>query len=380
MPYTGKATYSAGPDLPEIAEDVGDLVGVVTPHETPLLDALGDPTRVARSTVHEWLEDRLVPQNLVAVSAGTGNPATVVVSSALTLDAGDQLVAMSTGERLLVVSKTNNTTVVAERGYGGTTPGTLSNTPLTVLGNAALEGGAARDAAVLTRTRVRNYTQIFNATVDLSGSELAVKQLAVADELEWQKQLRLRELLRDLENTVLNGRDADEDPQGSATARRTMCGITGYVSTHQFAVGQNGFPSDARLTETQLNLALRSIWKASSGSVDLIVVGGREKRAMNSFATAARTFHVGGSTYRDLINHYESDYGTCRVVLCRHVPDGTVLLLDSQRIEVMPLSGRSFHYKPLASTGDHVRGQLVGEYTVEVRNEQAHGIITGFTA
>ena len=70
----------------------------------------------------------------------------------------------------------------------------------------------------------------------------------------------------------------------------------------------------------------------------------------------------------------------CRVVLSRWVQPGTVLLLDSSRIEVMPLAGRSFHFKPLASTGDRESGQVIGEYTLERRNENAHGVIRGLTA
>src|SRR5205823_7743412 len=61
MSFTGKATYSAGSTLPEVAEDVSDLVAIASPHETPLLDALGDAVRPARSTLHEWLEDALLP-------------------------------------------------------------------------------------------------------------------------------------------------------------------------------------------------------------------------------------------------------------------------------------------------------------------------------
>ena len=60
MPFTGKATYSAGTNLPEIAEDVSDILGLISPYETPLLDHLGDADRVATSTRHEWLEDDLV--------------------------------------------------------------------------------------------------------------------------------------------------------------------------------------------------------------------------------------------------------------------------------------------------------------------------------
>ena len=56
-----------------------------------------------------------------------------------------------------------------------------------------------------------------------------------------------------------------------------------------------------------------------------------------------------------------------------------MLLLDSSRVHVMPLAGRSFQYKPLASTGDREGGQLIGEYTLELRNENAHGVISGAT-
>lgn len=60
MPFTGKPTYGAGTDLPEIMEDVSDIIGIVSPYETPLLDHLGDAKRPALSTVHEWVEDALV--------------------------------------------------------------------------------------------------------------------------------------------------------------------------------------------------------------------------------------------------------------------------------------------------------------------------------
>ena len=60
MPFTGKATFTAGSDLPELVEDVSDVIGLVSPFETPLLDALGDAKSAATGTVHEWLEDALV--------------------------------------------------------------------------------------------------------------------------------------------------------------------------------------------------------------------------------------------------------------------------------------------------------------------------------
>ena len=111
--------------------------------------------------------------------------------------------------------------------------------------------------------------------------------------------------------------------------------------------------------------------------MDTIAVNGYQKRRINSFITSSRGYAGTEVAYRDMVSIYESDFGICRVVLCRSVPADTVLLLDSSRIDVLPLAGRSFHYKPLSSSGDYEAGEVIGEYTLELRNEQAHGIITG---
>lgn len=382
MAFTGKATYSAGSGLPEAAEDVSDLVAIASAHETPLLDALGDPARVARSTVHEWLEDALLP-NTDAINDSTYTNTTTdtsfVVDHADRFRVGDQVQVEGAGEVMLVTGiNTGTSTLTVVRGYGGSTAiGLADNQVLHILGNAALEGDDAAAARFATRSRRTNYTQIFASTVEVSGSELAVRQLGVADELDYQKQQRLRELLRDLENCVINGRSAAATPEGSSSVRRTMKGILPHLTTNRFAPGAGGFPNDPTLTEEQLNTALREIWRAGTGSVDLILVNGQEKRAINEFIGVGRRFAADTRTFTSQVSVYESDYGVCRVVLSRWVPSGTVMLLDSGRLEVMPLSGRSFQYKPLAATGDKATGQVIGEYTVEVRNENAHGVISG---
>ena len=60
MSFNGKPTHAAGSDLPELAEDVSDIISIISPFETPLLDHLGSPSRGAASTIHEWVEDALV--------------------------------------------------------------------------------------------------------------------------------------------------------------------------------------------------------------------------------------------------------------------------------------------------------------------------------
>ena len=384
MAFTGKATYTAGTTLPEVAEDVSDLVAIASPHETPLLDALGDAPRPARSTVHEWLEDALLPNTDKITDSTYANALTdtqFTVETASRFRVGDQIRVDTSAEVMLVTAVDTGTgTLTVVRGYGGSTAAALANNqPLQILGNAALEGDAADAARFTTRARRTNFTQIFASTVEVSGSELAVRQVGVQDELDYQKQQRLRELLRDLENCVINGRSAAASPEGSATVRRTMKGILPFITTNRFAPGVGGFPSDPALTEEQLNTALREIWKSAGGHVDTIVVNGQEKRWINAFVGSNRRYQDRAQTFADLINVYESDFGVCRVVMSRFAPAGTILLIDSSRIDVMALAGRSFQYKPLAATGDREGGQVIGEYTLELRNENAHGVITGLT-
>jgi hypothetical protein len=384
MAFTGKATYSAGAALPEIAEDVSDIVGIVSPYETPLLDQLGNAPRPATSTYHEWLEDTLLPNADAIKETTIANPTTdttLGVANASYFRVGDQVGPVGSTELWLVTATdTAGGTITVVRGYGGTTAAAVANgQALSILGNAALEGDDAPQARFTNRVRNGNWAQIFTAGVRVSGSDVAVRKLAVSDELDYQKQERLRELLRDLENTVINGTASAPTPQGSDTVRRTMRGVIPSLTTNVFKPNVGGFPTDVELTETQLNLALRLIWQQTSSRIDTIVVNGYQKRRINGFITSLRRFDGADVAYRDLVSVYESDFGVCRVVLCRSVPANTVLLLDSSRVDVLPLAGRSFHYKPLASTGDYEAGEVIGEYTLELRNENAHGIITGLS-
>lgn len=388
MAFTGKATFTAGTDLPELMEDVSDIISIVSPYETPLLAHLGDSKRAASSTIHEWIEDELLPNtdtlNQSTFTPDAQNATSLTVNNGSRFRAGDQVrPAGSASSEIFFVTGVSGNTLTVVRGYGGTTKLTLTNGMLlTILGNAALEGDDAPAARFTARTRKRNFTQIFTAAVQVSGSMRAARGYGVADELDYQKQERLRELLRDLENCVINGIAPSTSQQGSTTIRRTMNGIVRSIATNQFTPGSGGIPtgggaSNAELTEEVLNTAMRFIWEKSSSRIDTIVVNGAQKRRINAMVTGKRTYVPEDTRLRDLVGVYESDFGVARVVLSRWAPVDSVLLLDSSRIEVNPLQGRSFFYKPLAPTGDSDSGQLVGEYTLTFRNENAHGMIRG---
>ncbi len=378
MAFTGKATYSAGTTLPEIAEDVSDLIGIISPYETPLLDVIGDPLREAKSTYHEWLEDSLVPNKDTINDSTISDPdgeTSFDVAHGDRFRAGDQI-QVDGSEELMLVTGVSDNTITVVRGYAGTTPENIANGQVIhILGNAALEGDDKPAARFTNRSRLGNYTQIFTTAVEVSGTNIAASHLGISDEIDYQKAERLRELIRDLENTVINGGQPSANPQGSASVRRSIKGIIQHIVTHIYRPGDSGFPSGTGLDEAKINYVLRQIWENSSGNVDLIVVGGYQKRKINAFLSASRSFGPTDRAYTDMVSVYESDFGVCRIITSRWVPQDAVLLLDSSRVSVPPLAGRSFHFKPLASSGDYECGQLIGEYTLEFRNEASHGLI-----
>jgi len=378
MAFTGKATYSAGTTLAELAEDVSDLIGIISPYETPLLDALGDPMREATSTHHEWLEDALLPNKDAINDSTYSDPSTdtdFVVDNGSRFRIGDQI-QVEGSEELMFVTAINSDTLTVARGYAGTTAENLAdNQVINILGNAALEGADKPGARFTNRSRCGNYTQIFTATVEVSGTDMAASQLGLADEIDYQKQERLRELLRDLENTVVNGGEPASNPEGSGLVRRSMKGVIQHLAANVFHTGDAGFPTGTDLDEDKINYVLRQIWASSNGNVDLIVVGGFQKRKINAFSAGSRAYGANDTTFTDMISIYESDFGVCRIVTTRWMPQDAALLLDSSRINVLPLAGRGFHFKPLASGGDYECGELIGEYTMELRNEAAHGLI-----
>jgi hypothetical protein len=369
MAYGGKATYTNGLAV-EIAEDVSDLVSLNAKVETPFLDFLGNPAYPARSVKHEWLEDAVLANTDQLNEALDNSETDVDVDTGTVFRVGD--IIMIEDEVMLVTAISTNTLTVT-RGYGSSTAAThADNTAITILGNAALEGGDADAAKASNRSRVVNYTQIIRpATLDVSFTEQAVTNIGIANEYEHQKELRVLEAMRMLENTVIHGRVAASTPQGSGTVRRSMKGLKQFCSSNVTAAG------GVALTESYMNSKLESAYNNGAYDLDFILAGGTQKRKISQFISAGRRYTSAEEAMKTRVAEYESDFGVLKVILCRWIPSDQIVFGSSKWIEVLPLEGRSFAHYPLAVSGSYDKGMIEGEYTLEVKHEEAHGYIDG---
>jgi hypothetical protein len=368
MAFNGLATYD---NYEGIGENVSDLVAFLAPFETPLLEVVGMGDYPATNVKHEWLEDTLNPTTDVAstaVASATGVTG-LNVAHAGYFRLGD--VVQMEKEVMLVNSVFEANTIGVTRGYGSTAASAhAAGSVVTIIGNAALEGEDTDEDRTTRQVRKQNWCQIMKVGVKLSGTAQAVGWLTTGDKLADAKVMRLRELLRDLEKTILLGR-TDVATIGSDTARRTMAGIVCSLATNVV--------SCATLTESALGNLLQKCYDQGSKDVDLIVAPPKQKRVISGWNGSR--IHVTNevNAYRNVVEIYESDFGAQRVIMNRWLPDDTILALDSGRIKVVPLRGRSFQYEELAKGGDYARGQVVGEYTLELRNENAHALMQGLT-
>ncbi|MCS7038029.1 MAG: DUF5309 domain-containing protein, partial [Caldilineales bacterium] len=64
-------------------------------------------------------------------------------------------------------------------------------------------------------------------------------------------------------------------------------------------------------------------------------------------------------------------------LMTRWIPPTELYVLTSEHVGILPF--QEFFDEPLAKTGDFMRGQVVGEYTLVVRADAAHGRIVSIS-
>jgi hypothetical protein len=377
MTFSGLAIYDSGV-FNTIAEDVSDEISLISPFETPLLDVLSQAPRAAANVLHEWLEEELGPNTISVSLTATDAEVYIVPHKAGTLSypflqVGMVLENQSTGEMMQVGAVAVNTVTVS-RGFAGTSADTLTaGNALFMVADAALEGADVSGDITVPRSRKTNYCQIFKKDVIVSGTMQAVNKLGgIGDEYEHQKMQRLREAVRDLEKATIRGKLSGNTIGGSAVANtRTMKGLWATISTNASSVSS--------LDQPRLDDAIKLAWD-SGGETDLIVVDANWKRVIDGWNDSRTEVMQGGGQderYHRRITFYEGTFGSHQVVLDRWMPAYSLMVLDRNRCHVVPLQGRSFRHETVSKTGDSQKGMVLGEYTVEAKNEEGMSKVYG---
>ena len=260
------------------------------------------------------------------------------------------------------------------------------------LANAQVEGADATSAVLTPTTRVGNRTQIAQKTIKISGTLQSVDKAGRKSEKAYQLAKASSEIKRDMETSLLSNQVA---ANGNSSTARKLGGLQAWLNSN-YDGGTSGVAGDlgttARtdgtnrtFTEDILKTVIREVY-ASGGNPKVLMVNPAHKQLVSAFAgIAAQRFMAPANAPTTIIGAadvYLSDFGTVSVVPNRFMTstnncDDVAYVLDPDMAAIAYL--RPFQTNELAVTGDAEMTQLLAEFTLEVKNEAAHGIIADLT-
>lgn len=320
----------------------------------------------ATETTHSWMEDSLNGNTATLDESGFDSSETdMTFVSTSNIRVGSLLRNTSEAgksEVIQVTSVDSATVCTVVRGYGSTTGEAHSTGSTWLIINPNQEGQDPPSDASKVRTKVSNYTQIFQYGINVSHTMRSVLQAGVADEFTFQIARRLMEAMRELDAALIGG--IKSASAGSDTVYRSMGGIIEFASQ---ATGNLTTTSEA-LSLTAVNAMAKQIWD-DGGSPNFILVGGKQKRAISAFDQSARRSVYDQTVAGYVVERIITDLGfVLDVIVDPWMPDDTAIVGDLNKIRVMPLRGSAMRAEDLAKTGASNKAQIYGEYTAEFRN------------
>lgn len=357
---------------------IADAIKLIDPVNTPVILALGgfDGARSKfdvkdNGTKVEWLEDSYAPTSDTAAQGTTitTNTTTLTVTDASIFQDGH--VIQIDSEYMVVKSAdvTNNTLEVYSRSFGGTNATHVTTSVISIVGMARLEGDDADYVGLQQVSAPYNYTSIFQKALKITGTEDVVDEYGYEDAFAYQAMKALPELARLVELQIFNGVRA----VGTASSPRSFGGLGTFITNNTVAAG-------GAIAKTHIDNLAEQI-RLDGGMPDLLVVHpsiANDLRALldtSSFVNLTQENNVFGMQG---IQGIRTQYGNLRLVESLWCPVSKAWMLDSTRVGLYDL--RPFQWHPLAKTGDSRKAELVGEFSLAVANDKAHGVITGITS
>lgn len=252
--------------------------------------------------------------------------------------------------------------------------------------NAQLEGDDTSAAAITATVRVANRTQILKKAFAINETQEVVDKAGRDSEIGYQTMLMSRRIKMDLEAIALLNQASNAE---SGTTPRRMGGALAWLSsnTSRGTTGSSGGYSGSDVvaatnsgttrtyTETLLKTVVKSAWD-NGGNPSVILVASGAKQTMSAFGGIATQYQDASGKLATIVGaaaRYVSDFGTFTLVPDRFMSTRDALVYDPSMFKLLYL--RKFKRVELARTGDARKFHIIGEVTLKVNNEAAHGVV-----
>jgi hypothetical protein len=376
-----KDSYSGSNN--EVVRVVGDIIHYIDPMDTPVVAALGGfdaargkfDVRLNGKKI-ELLEDEYAPLTASLLAGGATDMATddtqftFATTTVGALQDGSMI--LIDAEYLVVSAVAPSTGVVGfySRDFGGTNATHDSSASVAIVGQARLEGDDADFVDLVDIGTAFNYTSIFEKALNLSGTDIVLDYYGMGDSFSYQAGKVLPEMFRWVELGLFHS----QRQIGTTSVPRAMGGLDTFIGSNTVAAGGGIAKSDVD------NLA-EAIY-LDGGQPDLLLLHPsvvNDLKALLDSSSFVRITQAEGSILGTKpMRGVSTQWGDLTIISSRFQPLATGYILDSRKVGLYEL--RPFAWHELAKTGDSKKGEMIGELSLLVANNEAHGTITGITS
>lgn len=351
-------------DFKDQVRQLQDTVDVILT-KSPVLFGLIETGESLTQTKFEWMNDYL-NSDTAEVATATDEIATEIElkpgeARKFTVNA-----LVQNGLEVLQVTAVDEASdkITVVRGFDATTPEAIeANAELKIISRPRPEGeDTFRKNEINDRIVSFNYSQIFSRYASVSRTQQAVKTHGVSDELDYQVSLRLEELLREANNSLIYGRKY----AGSASMPRTSGGLFAFANEQgSFVKDFGGNEIDAK----GLNDAVEETFKRG-GVVNTIVCAPNVARQITKLGgDTIRTTREDSVTGHQILAFLSDLPGgaLANVVVDMNMPKDRAILLNTDNIKVRYLTP-IYDQDATLPGGDYFSRVIRGEFGWEIKN------------
>jgi hypothetical protein len=355
---------------------ITDVISLIDPVQVPMLEKLGGLDGAASKfrfvnqpgTVIEWLEDSHFPLTDALNGSIASNTTAVTVDEAGKFKEGD-IIDLGGGDQGWVSAVTVATQVLTvTRNYNSAQASHADNVVIEIVGQARLEGDDSDDRSFTDRTVNSNFTQIFHEEVSVTRTQRKRSQYGITDEMEYQRNKTIPALTRLIEQQAQRG----VKKAGTASTPRAFGGWGDFITDN--TINAAGAVTQADFED------LGELMNADGGFGPwLAFVTPGNLQVIKNFYDGTTVLRVDRTetTVGMKVTRIETPFGDFDLVNDHWTPAAKIPCLDTEHAGFLTYD--PFGWEAMGKTGDSEKEEVVGEFTFCLRQDKAHGVITGIS-
>ncbi|MFZ4454328.1 SU10 major capsid protein [Salibacterium aidingense] len=351
-------------DFQDQVRDLAEGISLIVGDQPSLLSLIGFSTEPVTQTKFEWMSDNLNSNIATADASATDSDTTITLAEG----DGDKFrvhALVVNGDEYMQVTAIDGDEITVTRGFDGTTAESIdAGGEIRIVARPQTEAAGPGSDESHDRLVDHNYTQIFERYAAVSGTQQSVRTYNVSNELNYQVQLRLAEMTREMNDALIYGRRIE----GGRNTPRMTGGLLPFSNIKNSAKENL---DGGEIAAGDLNSLMEKMYQRG-GNANTILTNTAGARQISKLNQDKIRIERQDTTTGNYVASFVGDLvggEVATIVVDKNMPKDKVVVFDRNILTMHPLSGRSVWDEDATTPGaDYVSRQIRGEYGVKIMN------------